>query len=74
MRDPLLTEFELSQSGVQKILQWFDARLENHRVSNDDLNASLLLRGRIAEIKDLGKAINPKKKTHGIAQNDAMSN
>ena len=72
--EPLLNDYELSQPGVQKILDWFHSRLNLHRVKNDDLDASPLLRGRIAEIKDFHKAINPKIKNHGIAKNDAMSN
>lgn len=72
MKDPLLSEYELTQPGVQKIIDWFNTRLDKHRVDNDHLNASPLLRGRIAEIKDFNSAIDPKKKTHDTAKRNAM--
>ncbi|PCJ39136.1 MAG: hypothetical protein COA71_14565 [SAR86 cluster bacterium] len=55
--EKLLVNFELEASGIVKILELLNERLEKHRASNDSIDASVLLRGQIAEIKYLKKRI-----------------
>lgn len=52
-----LSEYELNQSGVLKIISYLEDRLVLHRVTNDNVNADPLLRGNIAEIKLLCKKL-----------------
>ncbi len=74
MKDPLMTEFEVQQSGVQKILEYFDNRLQTLRLANDNYKADRSTRGRIAEIKDLQKRLDTTPKSHGgPVTNNAMN-
>jgi len=60
-KEPLLNDFELQHEGVQKILHYFEARLIELRIQNDNPKADRLTRGKIAEIKSFNKIISPKK-------------
>ena len=53
----LLTEYEQSNPIVVKILKLLDERLDTCRISNDEFDADVSLRGRIAELKALKKSI-----------------
>jgi len=58
-----LTEFEIQQSGVQKILAYIEGRLHNLRVMNDSMeNDSTFTRGRIIEIKSFQRLLNNMEK------------
>ena len=72
MQQPLLSEFELAQPGVQKIIDYFDKRLIADRIANDSPHADQLLRGRIAEIKDFKNALHPESKTETNARRCSM--
>ena len=61
MTDPLLTEIDLMNPAIIKILKYFDDRLTKLRIDNDSFNAHESTRGRIAEIKDFNKVIKPKQ-------------
>lgn len=76
MTKPLMTEFEMQQSGVQKIMDYFDLRLQTLRLANDNYKADRSTRGRIAEIKDLQKKLNRNSKSDVVdltPHNDAMN-
>jgi len=73
MMIPLITEFELNQSGVRKLIEYFDNRLIKLREQNDNYKAHRSTRGRIAEIKDFQKIINPNTKPEASNINDAMN-
>ncbi|PHS09401.1 MAG: hypothetical protein COA78_12125 [Blastopirellula sp.] len=51
----ILSEHELAQPAVVKIITYMEERLDKHRKGNDHINACPLLRGRIAELKSLQK-------------------
>ncbi len=61
----ILSEHELSQPVVVKIIQFLDKRLDTHRKNNDHPNADPLLRGQIKEVKflqtTLSLELEPKK-------------
>lgn len=57
LKDPLLTDYELIGPSVQKIVKYFEDRLIELRLANDDPRADRLTRGRIAEIKTFNKAL-----------------
>lgn len=56
-----LNDFEKMESGAEKIIKYFDARLAKLRVENDDPEADVATRGRIAEIKTFQSLLVPKK-------------
>jgi hypothetical protein len=73
MKDPLMTEYELQQPGMVKLIKYLDDRLQMLRIKNDNYKADRSTRGRIAEIKDLKKALYPTKSDIESASfNDAM--
>lgn len=54
----LLSDFELNQPGVAKIVGLLEDRLVKHRLANDSFDADMSTRGRIAEIKYILKVLN----------------
>lgn len=60
-REPLLTEADLMNPAVIKILEYFTKRLTKLRIANDKFDAEIHIRGRIAEIKEFNKIIKPKQ-------------
>lgn len=72
MKDPLVNEYEINQSGVMKIMDYFEKRLQTLRLANDNYKADRSTRGRIAEIKDLQREIMPKSGAGSNAINNAM--
>ena len=54
-----LTEFEMQELGTRKILEYFEERLIELRIKNDNPKADRLTRGRIAEIKTFTKLMLP---------------
>ena len=52
-----LNEVELHQTGVANILTYFDERLVELRILNDNYKADRSTRGRIAEIKTIQKSV-----------------
>lgn len=58
---PLLSDPELMNPGISKILEYFDNRLAKLRIDNDSFTADIGIRGRIAEIKAFKKALHPKQ-------------
>lgn len=65
----LITEFEMQQSGVQKIMDHLDQRLQILRLANDNYRADRSTRGRIAEIKDLQKKLDCNSKSDVVGLN-----
>lgn len=65
MRDAMLTDYELQEPGVHKIIEYFEKKLQELRVTNDGLNLdhteTMKIRGRIAEIKDFQSMMKPKR-------------
>lgn len=68
-----MSEFELAQSGVRKILEYFDDRLIKLREQNDNYKAHRSTRGRIAEIKDFNKLLSPNDKMKTSIFDDVMN-
>ena len=52
-----LSEFELNQPGIIKLVKLLEYRLAKHRIANDNVDASRLLRGKISELKYLFKKL-----------------
>jgi hypothetical protein len=52
-----LSAYELNQPGIIKLVAYLEDRLVKHRVANDSFSADPSLRGRIAELKILLKAL-----------------
>lgn len=61
LREPLLNEFEQLDPTTQKIVKYLSDRLTKLRLDNDSYDSDQSTRGRIAEIKDFFKALEPKK-------------
>ena len=72
MKEPLMTEYELQEPGVRKILDYFETRLQELRIQNDNYKADRSTRGRIAEIKDLKIKLYPKSNVESVTFNNAM--
>ncbi len=60
-REPLLNSFEQLDPTAQKILKYFSDRLTKLRLDNDSYDSDRTTRGRIAEIKDFFKTLEPEK-------------
>tara|TARA_R110000803_G_scaffold5230_6_gene17352 strand:+ start:5964 stop:6188 length:225 start_codon:yes stop_codon:yes gene_type:complete len=60
-KEPLLTEIDLMNPAVAKIIKYFDDRLTKLRIDNDKFDADIHIRGRIAEIKAFNRAVKPKQ-------------
>ena len=60
-REPLLNDFEQLDPAVAKIIKYFKERLTKLRIENDTFDAPAGTRGRIAEIKDFQKLLEPEK-------------
>ncbi len=60
-KPPLLTDMDLMNPAVAKIIKYFDDRLTKLREDNDSFTADVHIRGRIAEIKAFNKAVKPKQ-------------
>ena len=60
-KEPLLTEADLMNPAVAKIIKYFEDRLTKLREDNDSFNAHPSTKGRIAEIKTFNKAVKPKQ-------------
>lgn len=71
-KEPLLAPAELMIPAVAKLLQYFDERLSKLRIANDNIDADVSTRGRIAEIKDFKKAICPKLPDEVVTRTSAM--
>ena len=61
MSSPLLTDADLMDPAVIKILKYFENRLTKLREDNDSFTAHESTKGRIAEIKAFNRAIKPKQ-------------
>ena len=72
LKEPLMTNYEMEQPGVQKIVKYFEERLQTLREKNDNPKADRLTRGRIAEIKTFNILMNPKTPVEMKTLNDAM--
>ena len=53
-----ISDYELHQPGVIKLMEFMEDRLVKHRLANDSYDADPSLRGRIAEIKYIFKMLN----------------
>ena len=59
-KTPLLTQIDLMNPAVIKIIKYFDDRLTKLRIENDSFTAHESTKGRIAEIKYFNLAVKPK--------------
>jgi len=71
LNEPLLTQGDLMNPAVIKIIKYFDDRLTKLRIDNDSFNAHESTKGRIAEIKSFNLAVTPKVSTN--SSNDRTS-
>jgi len=60
-KEPLLSDQDLMNPAVIKIIEYFDDRLTKLRLDNDSVKADPNIRGNIAEIKKFKKAVYPKQ-------------
>jgi len=68
-----LSEQDLMNPAVIKIMKYFDDRLSKLRIDNDSVKADENIRGNIAEIKEFKKAVNPKQRTQTTGRRSAMA-
>ena len=61
LHEPLLNNYEKMEPAAEKIIKYFAARLIKLRIENDSFESDPSTRGRIAEIKDFQKMLEPKK-------------
>ena len=52
-----ISDYELNQPGIIKLMAFMEDRLVKHRIANDSPTADPSLRGRIAELKFLFKML-----------------
>ena len=60
-REPLLNDFEQLDPSAEKIINYLKGRLVKLRLDNDSYDSDRTTRGRIAEIKDFLKTLEPEK-------------
>ena len=71
--EPFLLDHEMNQPGMLKIIEYFDNRLAELRLQNDDFNnCPIKLRARIDEIKTFQKKLSPGRKADVVSKFSAL--